>query len=95
MAYQREPLNFDPRKNADPWSAGVHQLLFEGLTYLEADGSIGWGIATSASEEEGVVLFEKAVGQMVRLTADDFKRSWEESRREALLIVLLAGLRKD
>lgn len=47
IAFPRDPLTLDPRKNADPISCQIISHLFEGLMQLESDGSVSFALAKS------------------------------------------------
>lgn len=47
LNFRCNPITIDPRKNSDPISCALISMLYEGLTHLEADGSISLGLAKS------------------------------------------------
>jgi oligopeptide transport system substrate-binding protein len=57
LSFKYNPLTIDPRKNSDPVSCALINMLYEGLTHLESDGSISLGLASSINVSENNTLY--------------------------------------
>jgi oligopeptide transport system substrate-binding protein len=82
-AFASEPLTLDPRKNADIYSSFAQKMLFEGLTRLEEEGKVEWGVAKSVaiSEDLRTYTFTLRTAQWsdgTPITAYDFEYAWKK-----------------
>ena len=76
------PLSIDPRKSTDPITVALSQMLYEGLTHLESDGSVTMALAehiTVSSDQTTYTFYLKKSfwSDGTPLKASDFAASWQ------------------
>jgi len=82
ITFKYDPITLDPRKNGDPLSCTLINMLYEGLVRLEHDGSLSLGlvesIKVSKNKTRYTLYLKKAYwsdGSLI--TADDIVYSWK------------------
>jgi len=83
ISVKYNPITLDPRKNADPVSCSIINLLYEGLTHLEADGSISLSLAESIKISKNHTKYtfhlkEAKWSNGEPITSYDFEASWKK-----------------
>lgn len=83
LAFKYNPLTIDPRKNSDPLSCSLINMLFEGLVHEEPDGSLTMGLAESYEIEKNGTKYifhlkNAKWSNGIPITAYDFEYSWKK-----------------
>lgn len=83
LAFKYDPLTTDPRKNADPLSCALINMLYEGLLHEEPDGSFTLALAESYElEKNGTrITFHLRDANWSNgdpITSYDFEKSWKK-----------------
>ena len=83
LSFKYNPITIDPRKNSDPLSCNLINMLFEGLVHLEPDGSCSCALASSIkiSKKKTRYTFhlkETFWSDGSPITAYDFEASWKK-----------------
>lgn len=82
ISFQTDPSTLDSRKNSDPASCQMIFLLFEGLTKLEADGSVSLNLAKSIDITHNRMKYtfhlkDSKWSDNEPVTAHDFVYAWK------------------
>lgn len=83
VSIPNDPATMDPRKGADVVSSALHFLLFDGLTRLNSDGSVGLAQAHSIEISENKTTYTFSLRKTTwsdgtPVTAYDFEKSWKD-----------------
>lgn len=83
LTFKYNPITIDPRKNSDPISCALINMLYEGLTHLEPDGSISLGLAESIEVSKNNTKYTFHLKDVCwsngkPITAHDFEHSWKK-----------------
>ncbi len=83
LNFSYSPFSTDPRKSTDPVSSTLSFMLYEGLMYLDREGTLSPALAEeiSISENRQVYLFKLRSAKWSNgspITAFDFEKSWKE-----------------
>jgi len=82
LCFEYEPITIDPRKNSDPVSCRLINMLYEGLVHLEPDGSVSLGLAQSIDISTNLTRYTIHLKNALwsngePITAYDIEHSWK------------------
>jgi oligopeptide transport system substrate-binding protein len=82
LTFKYDPITLDPRKNGDPLSCTLINMLYEGLLRLEEDGSLSLGLVESIKISKNKTRYTLHLktcywsdGSLI--TAEDIVKSWK------------------
>ena len=83
ISFKYDPITIDPKKNSDPLSCNLINMLFEGLVYLEKDGSLSLAIAKSINISKNKLRYTFEIKNLFwssgdPITSYDFALSWKK-----------------